>query len=92
MVIENKKTYILDQGKIYRLNSDYTQTEITAKEFEEAKKRDPKSIIILDRDIFLQEKSILLDKNHPASMSEDAARRYFKMGFITKEELEKYLN
>ena len=92
MLFENWKIFILDDGEIYQFNSDYSKTNIEKKDFEEIKKLDPRSIVVFDKELFLQEKLILLDKNNPNRMSEDSAIKHYKMGFITKKELEEYVN
>jgi len=86
-----RNIYISDGGKVYRLHTDYSQEEIDEKEFEAIQQRNPNSIVVFDKDRFLQEKDILLNKNHPFSIREEAAFAYFKMGFITKEELDEYV-
>jgi len=86
-----RNIYISDGGKVYQLHKDYSQEEIDSEEFEAIKKRHPNSTIVFNKDAFLQEKAILLNKNHPFSIRDEAAFAYYKMGFITKDELDEYV-
>lgn len=72
----------------YKLKSDFTKISV---EKIPMTTRD-KPLIVLDESQFLSAKSFLMNKQNPFQMSKDEAIIYYKIGFITKDELDNFIH
>lgn len=85
---ETHTIYItLDDDKIYKLNEDFSKEEV--QEIPQPSRKNP--IVVTHKAQFDYAKYSLLNKMNPLKMSEDTARIYNKMGFISDLELAVFL-
>jgi len=69
----------------YKLKSDFTKISVE-------KIPMTTTLIVLNESQFLSAKSFLMNKQNPFQMSKDEAIIYYKIGFITKDELDNFIH
>lgn len=92
---ETHNIYItLDDDKFYQLNSDYTKTEINISEIITGTlllKSSNHPFMVIHKQQFQYGKFHLMSKENPMRISNETAEIYHKIGFLSKEELETYI-
>lgn len=89
---DTHKIYItLENNTFYELHSDFSKTEIDFNEIRKQLEDRKNGIIVLHKSQFEYNKTNLLDKKFVGKLSDDLAKTYCRMGFITESELEDFL-
>ncbi len=71
----------------YKLNSDFTKISVEKIPMPTT----DKPFLVLHEDQFNGARPFLMNKQNPFKMDKDKAIIYYKIGFITKEELDNYI-
>lgn len=80
--------YVTSKNKLYELKSDFSKIEVP--EIKKPSKESP--ILVIQKDQFEQAKEYLLSKNNPFKMDQETAKEYYKIGFLSKEELYTFIS
>ena len=95
---QTHRIYItLEDNTFYELHSDYSKTVVDWKEIEKEILNQYETthilppFFVMHKSQFGYVKACAMSKSNPNRMSEETAEIYYKMGFITKEEFENYL-
>lgn len=91
---ESHTVYItLDDDKMYQLYPDYSKTEVninTVLTEERLLNGRNEPFMVIHKEQFQYGKSHLLSKENPNRISKETAEIYYKIGFISKDELDSY--
>lgn len=82
---ETHLIYLTQNGKLYQVDEKYSKRPVSSME------RDKDSILI-NKEQFDVVRAVVLNKDNPFKLTEDAARGFHKLGFITKRELDEFLS
>lgn len=91
---ESHTIYItLDDEKIYQLNPDYSKIEVNMKTVlteERLLNGSSQPFMVIHKEQFQHGKSHLFSSENPNRISKETAELYYKMEFISKDELDSY--
>lgn len=84
----------LDDEKMYQLHADFSKFEVNPEEIitEEALSNSRNQpFVVIHKEQFDHGKSILMNKKNPNRISKETAEIYCRIGFLTKEEVQNYI-